>query len=132
MDGITILVIVCAIVLLATFYVVWPLFWNVRRIAPVDDDLLTLLLQRKDTVLRSIKELEFDYNMGKLTDSDYARMNERLRRQATGLLQQIEKITPNIMQLEEQLEEEIFELRQIVDLYSYRERKEKLYNRSAG
>jgi len=66
-------------------------------------------------VLASIKELEFDYEMGKLTDSDYARMNDRLCGQANGLVQQIEKVAPNIIQLEERLEEEILELRQTIN-----------------
>lgn len=111
----TTLFVIFAVAFLAIFYVVWPLFWNTRQIASVDDDLLARLLQRKDMVLASIKELEFDYEMGKLTDSDYARMNDRLCGQANGLVQQIEKVAPNIIQLEERLEEEILELRQTIN-----------------
>lgn len=100
------------VALIVILYVIWPLFRDVKRIAPADDDPLTRLIGRKDAVLQAIKELEFDYNTGKLTDSDYDRMNDRLRRQAIGLLQQMEKAAPNAARLERQLEEEIAGLRE--------------------
>lgn len=97
--------------LLSIFYVVWPLFRDAKRIAPADDDPLMRLIQRKDAVLMAIKEVEFDYNTGKLTDEDYERMDDRLRRQAIGLLKRMEIAAPDATRLEEKLEEEIAELR---------------------
>jgi len=100
-----------SLALLATLYVVWPLFRDTKRIAPADDDPLVRLIQRKDAVIQAIKELELDYNTGKLIDVDYERMNDRLRRQAMGLLKQMEKAAPDATRLEKQLEAEIAMLR---------------------
>jgi hypothetical protein len=41
-------------------------------------------------VLRSIKELEFDQAMGKLAQSDFDEMSERLRARALGLMRQLD------------------------------------------
>ena len=46
--------------------------------------------REKMLVLRSIKELEFDRAMGKVSESDFAEMDDRLRRRAIGLMRQID------------------------------------------
>ena len=92
---ITTIVIAFIIALFAVAYVAWPLLRPSHAVPPPpDDDPLTALIQRKDTILRSIKELEFDYHMGKLTEADFQRFDQRLRQQAIGLLRQIEKLRP--------------------------------------
>jgi hypothetical protein len=48
------------------------------------------LEREKTLVLRSIKELEFDYAMGKVSDKDFAEMGARLRVRAAGLLRQLD------------------------------------------
>lgn len=49
------------------------------------------LEREKALVLRSIKELEFDHAMGKISDADYAEMSARLRARAAGLLRQLDE-----------------------------------------
>jgi hypothetical protein len=50
-----------------------------------------LALEReKALVLRSIKELEFDRAMGKLSDGDWSEMSGRLRARAMGLMRQLD------------------------------------------
>jgi hypothetical protein len=50
-----------------------------------------LALEReKALVLRSIKELEFDRAMGKVGQTDYDEMSERLRARAIGLMRQLD------------------------------------------
>lgn len=50
-----------------------------------------LALEReKALVLRSIKELEFDFAMGKVAQGDFDEMSGRLRRRAMRLIQQID------------------------------------------
>jgi NADH pyrophosphatase NudC (nudix superfamily) len=46
--------------------------------------------REKALVLRSIKELEFDHAMGKVSDPDFADMGLRLRTRATGLMRQLD------------------------------------------
>jgi hypothetical protein len=48
------------------------------------------LEREKALVLRSIKELEFDRAMGKLAESDFHDMSERLRARAMGLMRQLD------------------------------------------
>jgi hypothetical protein len=48
------------------------------------------LEREKALVLRSIKELEFDRAMGKVSEKDFAEMSARLRSRAAGLLRQLD------------------------------------------
>jgi hypothetical protein len=48
------------------------------------------LEREKTLVLRSIKELEFDHAMGKVSDRDFAEMSTRLRARAGRLLRQLD------------------------------------------
>lgn len=51
---------------------------------------LDTLLHRKDAVYAAIKEAEFDYNTGKLSDLDYTQMRGGLEGEAVELLSLIE------------------------------------------
>lgn len=93
--------------LAALGYVVLPLLSKQPPLLQVEDDRLADLLARKDSALRALKELEFDHQVGKISEEDYQRFNQRLSRQAIGLIQQLEKITPESATLDEQLEAEI-------------------------
>ena len=46
--------------------------------------------REKTLVLRSIKELEFDYAMGKVAKTDFDEMSARLRSRAAGLIRQLD------------------------------------------
>ena len=48
------------------------------------------LEREKRLVLRSIKELEFDRAMGKVSDKDFTEMGTRLRSRAAGLIRQLD------------------------------------------
>lgn len=98
--------------LLAIYFTVSPLLKAGRATVVLEDDKLVELLGRKDALLRAIKELEFDYQVGKISQEDYQRLDQRLRRQAIGLIQQIEKVAPATASLDEQLESIIAQFRQ--------------------
>jgi hypothetical protein len=49
------------------------------------------LWREKTLVLRSIKDLEFDHAMGKVSDKDFTEMGARLRARATGLIRQLDE-----------------------------------------
>jgi hypothetical protein len=57
---------------------------------PVGERLRADLEREKRLVLRSIKELEFDRAMGKLSPTDFDEMSSRLRARAIRLMKQIE------------------------------------------
>ena len=49
------------------------------------------LEREKTLVLRSIKELEFDFAMGKVAQADFDEMSARLRARAAGLIRQLDQ-----------------------------------------
>ncbi len=106
--GLAILVAVVTI-----YYVARPLLQEQRSLQSTDDDALGELIARKDTVLLNIKEVEFDYRTGKLNEEDYQRYNVRLRQQAVSLIKQIEKLAPDIGDLNSELETAIAAERQV-------------------
>ncbi|HJU42993.1 MAG TPA: zinc ribbon domain-containing protein [Vicinamibacterales bacterium] len=76
------------------------------------------LEREKTLVLRSIKELEFDYAMGKVAKADFDEMSARLRARAAGLIRQLdagggykEQIAKEIeIRLKADITEEIIEI----------------------
>src|SRR5690606_24917571 len=57
---------------------------------PIDAVTRTAHEQEKMMVLRSIKELEFDHSMGKVSQADFDEINTRLRARALALMEQLE------------------------------------------
>jgi hypothetical protein len=104
---------------LAIVYVAWPLLRPTSQVALGDDSPLAELIHRKDTLLLSIKDLEFDRETGKLTPADFMRLDQRLRQQAIALLRQIEQTMPNMTGLEAELEAAIQRQRRVADSVSH-------------
>lgn len=97
----------------AIYFAVAPLLQPGKATVVLDDDKLTALLARKDATLQAIKDLEFDYRVGKMGAEDFTRLDQRLRRQAIGLIQQIEKLAPASAAVDDQLEAVIARMRQV-------------------
>ena len=89
----------------AAFYrtlvpLVGPLF--LPGSGPVDDRTRAALEREKMLVLRSIKELEFDRAMGKLSQKDFDEMAGRLRARAVSLMKQLDRESAGYTQTIEQ------------------------------
>lgn len=74
-----------------------PLFTSVtlkELFRPRDYDLehYKHLLVRKEETLVSIKELEFDFKTGKLSDEDFAAMKKKLEGEALAVLEEIDSM----------------------------------------
>ena len=54
------------------------------------------LLREKSLVLRSLKELEFDKHMGKVSDADYAEISGRLRARALALMADLDRTPEDV------------------------------------
>jgi len=65
------------------------------------------LEREKTLVLRSIKDLEFDHAMGKVSDKDFSEMGARLRGRAAGLLRQLDAGTSYRQAIEAEIEKRI-------------------------
>lgn len=84
--------------LAAAFYVFRPLLSTANSPFLVDVDSrsagLKRLLRRKETIYENIKDLDFEYKMGKLSDEDYQRLHQDYLREAYGVVSRIEAIQP--------------------------------------
>jgi hypothetical protein len=64
-----------------------------RDAAPLRASAQEGLLREKALTLRSIKELEFDHAMGKISDADFHDMSGRLRARALVLMEELHRAT---------------------------------------
>ena len=95
--------IVCSLVTLATLLLVFrPMLATARN--PLMGSLegnpspLKRLLRRKDRVYENIKDLEFEFKMGKLSEGDYARLREEFSHEAYQIMREIESLKPENLQ----------------------------------
>ena len=59
------------------------------------------LLRKKETIYENIKDLDFEYKMGKLSQGDYERLNQDYLREAYQVDSQIESIQPETLNEED-------------------------------
>jgi uncharacterized protein with PIN domain len=59
---------------------------------PARDEELAELLSKKNSILMAIKDLDFDYEQGKLSEGDYLELRDHYRKQAVVLLKQIDEL----------------------------------------
>jgi len=78
-----------------------------ERTAMVGERTRVALEREKLLTLRSIKELEFDRAMGRLSDEDFAEMSGRLRLRAAGLIRQLDSGSSFREQVEKDLAKRI-------------------------
>jgi len=95
-------VLICALLTACTlFYVFRPLLAGSGN--PFYFDLesssssLKVLLRKKETIYENIKDLEFEYKMGKLAEEDYQRLRDDYSREAFEIISQIESVQPETL-----------------------------------
>jgi pyruvate/2-oxoacid:ferredoxin oxidoreductase beta subunit len=112
---VTVLMGATTIVGIAVLRTVRPLvFGDEDRTAMVGQRTRAALEREKTLVLRSIKELEFDKAMGKLSESDWQEMSTRLRARATRLMRQLDAGGGYRAQVEQDLAKRLGEAREVV------------------
>jgi hypothetical protein len=96
-DPVVLLVLVAAIgsaagVGFALYRTLWPLVaTDFKEVAQIIGRRTRAAIEREKTlVLRSIKELEFDWAMGKVSDTDFELMGRRLKARALSLMKQLD------------------------------------------
>jgi hypothetical protein len=97
-----------ALVMLAGIYVLTPLFRKSRESLDLDlgETELERLQDRKTIIYKSIKDLEFEYKMGRLSDADFKQLEAGYKNDAAIILQTMEKLG-NADELDELIEKEI-------------------------
>ena len=87
------------------------------------DQLDQLLLQKESSYL-ALKELEFDYTMGKLSQQDYERLRSKLERTTLSLLKEIDRPKQEKgkkkeeieREIDQEIEKEVLEMRRVKNL----------------
>ncbi len=94
-------VVICALLTAGgLFYVFSPLIGAGR---PFFFDLdsssssLKVLLRKKETIYDNIKDLEFEFKMGKLAQEDYQRLRDDYSREAFEIITRIESLQPETL-----------------------------------
>jgi hypothetical protein len=80
---------------LAAIYVVMPLFTEPRGNLEVEllaETELDRLLNRKAVVYSNLKDLEFEYQMGRLGDSDFNRLRAGFKAEAAEILGKLDQL----------------------------------------
>ena len=93
------IVVLSLTVVAASFVALGAYHFLLPLVTPESADTAPLIVGRtraaiereKTLVLRSIKELEFDYAMGKISKNDFDEMGARLRARAIGLMRQLDE-----------------------------------------
>ena len=80
------------LVLVAGGYALWPLFVKTAygiavTTAETDTD---YLVARKSALYRNIKELQFEYKIGRLTESDFMLLENEYKSEAVEILQKLD------------------------------------------
>jgi hypothetical protein len=87
--GISFLIFVTVI---ATFAVFFYIFKPVRAEHAVEKTRLTFLYERKEQTFENLRDLNFEYKAGKLSDADFTSMRDSMEQEAANILAEIEGI----------------------------------------
>jgi NADH pyrophosphatase NudC (nudix superfamily) len=92
------IILALVIALLAALFISMPFFFK-RKTAGGDEyfpdpraEKSKELGSRKDSLLTAIKDIEFDYGLGKLSREDYEELHGKYRSEAAGLLKEIDSL----------------------------------------
>ncbi len=113
-------VLITLVLTIATFaVVVYPLLKRRRpSLDAADGEKLRELYSRRDTTYSMLKELEFDFQAGILTEEDYRELERRYKGKAISILRGIDDSKKGIevgeetgIEVEEEIENQVLELR---------------------
>ena len=82
----------------ACYWIINPLLQENGRqkngFTPKQEDILEKLKSQKDGVYATIRELEFDLSMGKLSEEDFQILKRQYLQEAAGYMQEMDKLKP--------------------------------------
>jgi len=105
--------VVVVLTLLSLIFIAYPLFkqkWSLA--APDEDDKVRELHSRRDTTYSMLKELEFDFQSGILTEEDYRDLEVRYKRKAISILKDADKLEKGT-EAEGDIEEQVQKSRRV-------------------
>ncbi len=89
-----VIVAIALMIVVAVAIVAWPFFNPAEESEPMvatsADSVVEGLVAQRDAAYAAIKDLEFDHEMGKLSDTDYRSMRAKMESKAVALLQELD------------------------------------------
>ena len=85
--------------------------WSYRGHDHESDDASEMLLLQKEMVYGAIRDLDFDFQTGKVDQKDYAELRQQLEREAVHILRQLDAADP-LVALDYEIEHQVLVLRQ--------------------
>lgn len=73
-------------------FVAWPLLFEKKENLPQEGTDLEIAQDDKDNVIASLKDIEMDYRMGKLSDGDYQTLREDFESRAVKAIRKLESL----------------------------------------
>ena len=105
------------LVLIVSFYISYPYFFGgtSKTAGSSSPDLLEKLTEQKELYISEIKDIEFDYGLGKLDDKDYQQLLNDYKLKAASVMEEIDEIKKdkNLVEIEEQIEKEVLAFRKV-------------------
>jgi ribosomal protein S27AE len=88
---------VLIMILFGTIVFVAKPYWQRQTAVKLDasNGQLADLIERRDNLLAAIKEIEFDCEMGKISEEDFAELNTKYRIEAVTVLKRIDALRGN-------------------------------------
>ncbi len=97
--------------ILTFVFIIYPFFrQRLDSIDSTEDENLRELHSRRDTTYSMLKELEFDFRSGILTEADYRDLEAKYKRKAISILKGIDNSKKGT-DVEEEIEKRVVELR---------------------
>jgi hypothetical protein len=106
------LVIICLMAIGVVIGVGEPLArrWSYKVQEQESDDETAQLLLQKEMVYGAIRDLDFDFQTGKVDQKDYAELRQQLEREALHILRQLDAVDP-LVALDHEIEQQVLTLR---------------------
>jgi rRNA maturation endonuclease Nob1 len=95
-------------------FIAYPLFSTPHGNISETPDALEVLISQRDSTYDAIRDLDFDFQLGKLSQADYAPLRDKYKARAAETLKQIDALTgkDNPVDAEAQIEVQVAQLRQ--------------------
>ena len=105
-------VLVAVVLAVLTFVFITSPFFKQRLYSgdTVEDEKLQELHSKRDTTYSMLKELEFDFQSGILTEEDYRDLETRYKRKAISILRDVDDLEKGT-NVEDEIEKQVRELR---------------------
>lgn len=86
------LVIIAVIVVAVVAFIAYPLLNTTKEKGAAPPDALDSLIAQRDSAYDALRDLDFDFQMGKLSQTDYEQLRAKYKTRAAQTLQQIDAL----------------------------------------